>query len=245
MRAVSLVVEARDHPRELAARHALRDQRVRRARGRRRTRVRERRRRRARAGCRTRARAPTGAAARTGRVPRRRPSPRRRHRRRRRGGCRARAISSAASPAVAAAGSVIAGVLITSPIGVSSGTLRQHDAADHVLAREDAERPPVRVDDRQRADAARLHAAASASPIGVARPTVTGRVRTSSASGVARSRRSVTRRRVLGLQRRARRARAGARACACRSPGTPATRRRAGRRVSAGNARQNVSRSAR
>ena len=49
-------------------------------------------------------------------------------------------ISSAASPAVATAGSVIAGALITLADRRAEVALRQHDAADDVLAREDAER---------------------------------------------------------------------------------------------------------
>ncbi len=68
-----------------------------------------------------------------------------------------RAISRAASPAVASAGSVIAGALITSRIGAVERALRQHDAADHVLPREHAERLRVGIDDRHRADPVPLH----------------------------------------------------------------------------------------
>ena len=83
------------------------------------------------------------------------------------------------------------GTLITSPIGVARSAARQHDATDHVLPREDAERPAVAVDDRQRADPPLFHRRQRLLDRRGGRDRHRREPQTSSDSGVAMSRRSV------------------------------------------------------
>ena len=67
------------------------------------------------------------------------------------------AMTSAASPAVASIGQRDRGCAHHVAHRRRERPLRQHDAADHVLPREDAERPRSRIDDRHRADPVVLH----------------------------------------------------------------------------------------